>query len=139
MSKGFKGRRPPRTLSEFASAVDQQISEAAERGEFDDLPGKGRPLPDRDTSDPAWWAKQKLQAGGLQPVVPPALELRRDVELAFERLARMPSERVVREVFEALNERIRRTNATQLSGPLTGLIAFKMDKILDRWREARAS
>lgn len=133
----MKGRKPPRTLSEFATSVDQQVAEARDRGEFDDLPGSGRPLPHRDTSDPAWWAKQKLEAEGLQPALPPALQLRRDVELALERLPKMPSERLVREIFERLNERIRRTNATQLSGPSTGLIAYDLDRIVERWKTLR--
>jgi len=133
-----RGGKPPRDLSEFASSVDQQIREAQERGEFDHLSGEGRPLPDRDISDPNWWAKQKLEAEGLRPVLPPALELRRDVELALERLDRLPSEGLLREIFEALNERIRRTNATQMSGPSTGLIAFDLDRLTERWKKARA-
>ena len=135
----MKGRKPPRTLSEFATSVDQQIAEARDRGDFDNLPGSGSPLPDRDTADPAWWAKQKLEAEGLRPALPPALEVRRDVELALERLPKMPSERLVREIFDKLNARIRRTNATQMSGPSTGLIAFDLDRIVERWKKARAS
>jgi hypothetical protein len=133
----MRGRKPPRSLEEFASAVDQQIAEARDAGAFDDLPGQGRPLPDRDTSDPAWWAKQKLQAEGLRPALPPALELRRDVELALERLPKIPSERILREIFEGLNARIRRLNATQMSGPSTGLIAHDLDKMVARWKAAR--
>jgi hypothetical protein len=30
--------------SRFESALDRQIRAAEERGEFDDLPGKGKPL-----------------------------------------------------------------------------------------------
>lgn len=32
----------------FASAADEKIREAMRRGEFDDLPGKGKPLPPDD-------------------------------------------------------------------------------------------
>jgi Domain of unknown function (DUF1992) len=34
----------PRTPLQWESAVDKQIREAEERGEFDNLPGKGKPL-----------------------------------------------------------------------------------------------
>ena len=44
-------------LRHFESYADRQIREAIERGEFDDLPGAGRPLKDGDVYDPAWWAK----------------------------------------------------------------------------------
>ena len=47
------------------------------------------------------------------------------------------TERLVRESFGELNERIRRMNATQLSGPSSGLIAFDLDRLVARWRAAR--
>jgi hypothetical protein len=41
------------------SLVERQIREAIERGDFDGLPGSGRPIPDLDAGyDPAWWAKR---------------------------------------------------------------------------------
>jgi DnaJ family protein C protein 28 len=36
--------RKPKDLPNWESWIDQQIREAQERGEFDDLPGKGQPL-----------------------------------------------------------------------------------------------
>lgn len=46
----------------FESIVERQIAEAAERGEFEDLPGQGRPIPGLDRPyDPAWWAKRLVQ------------------------------------------------------------------------------
>ena len=42
-------RKPPGVS--FNSWIDRQIEEAAERGAFDDLPGAGKPLPDRGDQD----------------------------------------------------------------------------------------
>ena len=39
-------RKPPGMS--FTSWIDQQINEATERGLFDNLPGAGKPLPDRE-------------------------------------------------------------------------------------------
>ena len=36
--------RKPKDLPNWESWIDQQIREAQERGEFDDLPGRGQPL-----------------------------------------------------------------------------------------------
>jgi hypothetical protein len=36
---------PLKKLSQWESAIDQQIREAQERGDFDNLPGQGKPLP----------------------------------------------------------------------------------------------
>lgn len=54
--------------SRFESLVDQQIRLAQERGEFDTLPGAGKPLPGRgEPDDPHWWVKgwrQGVASGG---------------------------------------------------------------------------
>ena len=68
--------RKPRELS-FETWVDRQIREAAERGEFDDLPGTGKPIPDlHKPHDENWWIKQKLRSENLS-YLPPTLELRK--------------------------------------------------------------
>jgi hypothetical protein len=38
--------------------VDRLIREAMERSEFDDLPGRGKPIPGAGTTDdPMWWLR----------------------------------------------------------------------------------
>jgi hypothetical protein len=56
------------------SLVERQIREARERGDFDDLPGRGRPLDLSDT-DELWWVRRKLADEGL-PVYHPDARLR---------------------------------------------------------------
>ncbi|MFE3936217.1 DUF1992 domain-containing protein, partial [Streptomyces goshikiensis] len=66
------------------SWVDRQIREAAERGEFENLPGWGKPLASLDTPyDEMWWVKDKLHREGFA-VLPPALALRKEAEDALE-------------------------------------------------------
>ena len=68
--------------------VERQIQEAMARGEFDGLPGSGRPIPDLDAGyDPAWWAKRWLEQSRLDQAV---FEVRRtiDRELPFLRVER---------------------------------------------------
>ncbi len=44
------------------SLVERQIREAMERGEFDRLPGAGKPIEGLDAPyDPTWWAKEWLR------------------------------------------------------------------------------
>jgi len=39
--------------------ADNRIRQAMEEGQFDDLPGLGKPIPDIDEPyDPLWWVKQ---------------------------------------------------------------------------------
>jgi len=57
-------RKPPGVS--FESWIDRQIREAMERGEFDNLPGAGKPIPDLDkATDELWWIRQKMRSEGL--------------------------------------------------------------------------
>ena len=52
----------------WQSHIDQAIAEAAERGAFDDLPGKGKPLTfDTDVDDDMWLANHMLKGQGFRP------------------------------------------------------------------------
>ena len=44
--------------------ADRIVREAIERGEFDNLPGKGKPLHLKRVGDPDWWIKDKLSCAG---------------------------------------------------------------------------
>jgi hypothetical protein len=42
--------------------VERRIREAIDRGEFDDLPGAGEPLPDLGLDDdPGWWVRRWVE------------------------------------------------------------------------------
>ena len=44
------------------SFIDRQIREAMERGEFDDLPGAGKPIPGAGRPyEPNWWVRSFLE------------------------------------------------------------------------------
>lgn len=50
----------------FESVVERRIREAMERGEFDDLPGTGEPLPDAGRPyDELWWVKKWVKRNDL--------------------------------------------------------------------------
>src|SRR5690606_5557337 len=58
--------------------VDLQVRQAMERGEFDDLPGAGKPIEDLGTEhDPDWWLKRLVEREKIS-VLPPALAIRKD-------------------------------------------------------------
>ena len=43
----------------FEAHVDRVIREATERGEFDDLPGEGKPIPGAGAKDDeGWWLRK---------------------------------------------------------------------------------
>jgi hypothetical protein len=123
----------------WESWVDKQIREAQESGEFDDLPGHGRPLPDIDRPrDELWWVRAKLRRENVS-VSPPAIALRREVDEALERIAAAATEADVRALVSAINDRIRYVNAHTISGPPTSTAVLDVDRILQKWRRRQSS
>ena len=83
----------------YETLVERQIRLAQERGDFDDLPGKGKPLPGLDgPDDENWWLKGYLRREGLstEPLLPTPLQLRREIERLPDTVAGLPDERAVR-------------------------------------------
>ncbi|HEY9565060.1 MAG TPA: DUF1992 domain-containing protein, partial [Nocardioides sp.] len=79
--KGKDGAAAARIRQQHLS-VDLQIQEAMARGDFDDLPGAGKPIKDLgEHHDPDWWLKKLVEREKIS-VLPPALALRKeDLEL----------------------------------------------------------
>lgn len=127
-------RKPPGVP--FEGFADAQIRKAREEGQFDDLPGKGKPLDTQDVYDPLWWGKQLVRREGIS-VLPPALEIRRTVERELERIDQLKSENQVRGTIAALNDKIRLVNRSNVSGPPTTQAILDVEKVVSGWREAR--
>ncbi len=126
-------------MDRYESSVDRQIREAQERGDFDNLPGAGRPIPGltgRDDAD--WWVKGLMEREGLKAPLPPALALRREIEQLPETLADVRDERVAQALVEALNDRILdlRRRPPERGVPLF-VRTVDVDEALVRWRAAR--
>ena len=65
---------PPRRLNSLEdrnAVVESALDKAIRRGDFDDLPGLGKPLTGlHGSSDPDWWIKQKMDTEGISGVRP---------------------------------------------------------------------
>jgi hypothetical protein len=82
---------------------------AQERGDFDNLPGQGKPLPGKGTHDDAlWWVRGYLRREGLpsHAMLPPSLQLAKEIELLPETVRALATEQAVREAAEQLNRRV---------------------------------
>jgi len=130
--------RKPAGMS-FTSWIDQQISEAAERGAFDDLPGAGKPLRKRSEAEDAQaWLREYLRREGVSPdvLLPEPLRLRRELERLAEAAPGLRSEQAVRDAAAELNERIMRWRRIPLGPPIFVPLADE-DDLVARWRAAR--
>ena len=122
--------------------VDRQIREAQERGEFDHLPGAGKPLGDLgDPNDADWWVRgyikrEKLDVSGALPT---PLALRKEASDFPESLADVRTEADVREILEDFNRRVKVDRLRPAVGNLPPLIArtVDVDEVVEQWRALR--
>lgn len=126
----------------FETHVDRLIREARERGEFDGLPGAGKPLHLGDPDDPDWWVKAKLRREGLDAsgALPTAIGLRKEAESFPASLADVPTEAAVREILEDFNRRVKLDRLRPAVGTLPPLIARTVDveAMVEEWKRLRA-
>ncbi len=144
------GERDDRTGRSAAAAriaqqstwVDAQVRQAMERGEFDDLPGYGKPIEDLGVEhDPDWWVKKLVERENIA-LLPPALALRKEDAELDGVLDRINVEADVRREVEDFNARIRRAMYTPPTGPSgPPLITRQRDVEAEvaAWRERRTA
>jgi hypothetical protein len=126
----------------YESPVERAIREAQERGEFDDLPGAGRPLRLEHTDDPMWWVRQLAEREQLDftGALPPAVALRKEAATFPDSLAELRTEESVRAVLEDYNRRVRHDRLRPPDPRMPQLVAptVDVDALVERWRALRA-
>ena len=128
-------------LSRYESVVDRQIRLAQERGEFDNLPGLGKPLPGRDDpDDELWWVKDYIRREGLptEALLPTPLRLAREIERLPETVRKLPSEQAVREAVRDLNRRIAE-HLRAPAGPHVPVRPVDPDTVVEHWARQRSA
>lgn len=121
----------------FESWIDRQIREATERGEFDNLPGAGKPVDLGDPNDELWWVKRKLRNEDLTNALPTSLQLRKEKDRIQQTLAEVRDAGLARELVEDLNRRIRDANVRQVEGIPIYTAQLDVEATLEQWRESR--
>ena len=84
----------------LSSLIDQIVENAEKRGEFDDLPGAGKPLPHLDDPQNAVLNRMMKEADAKSPVV----ILRRQILEASERLKSLSDEEARQREMARLSE-----------------------------------
>src|SRR6266404_7848623 len=121
-------RKPPGVTWE--SWTDGLIRAAQEKGEFDNLPGAGKPLPDLGGAyDSAWWLKKLIQRERIS-VLPDALAIRAKVDQELEKIWKLSREEDVRARVASLNAEIAEVNRGTISGPATSVPPLDAEAIV---------
>ena len=129
-------------IANQSSWVDQQLRIAMERGDFDDLPGYGKPIEDLGVEhDPDWWIKKLVERENIA-ILPPALALRKEDAELDGRLDRINVESEVRREVEDFNARVRKAIYTPPTGPSGPPVITRqrdVDAEVAAWRERRTA
>lgn len=136
---GLDPARQP-TAQDRAAYVETAIQQAIRRGEFDNLPGSGKPLEGLGAQhDPDWWIRRKIQTEQLSGLGPPALRLRVEHAEFDARVDAFSREQDVRDYVDDFNRRVIEARRQLLGGPPVVTPTHDADEEVDAWRARRAA
>ena len=121
-----------------AAWVDRVVDQAIARGEFDNLPLAGKPIPGIGARhDPDWWLKALIEREQISGVLPEAIQLRKD-DAALG--SGWPAARRVRvrEVLAEFNARIVAARRQLMGGPPVVTPLRDVEREVAAWRARHA-
>jgi hypothetical protein len=125
-------------MREAHSHVDEAIRQAVARGDFDDLPGTGKPLDLGDQHDPDWWLKKLVERERVA-VLPPSIQLRKDDAALDDLLDRQTTEEGARQVVAEFNGRVLAARYSTPVGPPLITMPRDVEQTVEQWRARRAA
>lgn len=127
------------SAEERARYVDVVVDQAMRRGEFDNLPLQGKPIPGlTGTHDPDWWVKGLIERENITGVLPSA-QLRKDDAELDDRLDLEVMEQRVREIVTDFNARVVDARRQLQGGPPVVTPTRDVEEEVRRWVERRAA
>jgi len=121
-----------------AQYVELSIQQAMRRGDFDNLPGTGKPIPNLgQIHDPDWWIREKIERENITGIGPPALTLRTEDANLDSRMDKAASETAVRELLTDFNARVIAARRQLQGGPPVVTAPRDVELDVERWRERR--
>jgi Domain of unknown function (DUF1992) len=129
--------RKPHDMT-FPTWIEKQISDAAKRGAFDDLPGAGKPLPPPEGDVAETWALNWARREGLstREMLPTPLKLRAESAQLADNVHLLKSEQDVRDAVADLNHRIVGWRRIPIGPPIFVRLVDEAD-LLSRWQAAQ--
>jgi len=112
--------------------AEERIREAIERGEFDDLPGKGKPLDLEDDSHLPPDLRMAYKILKNAACLPPELELRKEIRTTEELLAGIQDTQEKYKQMKKLNYLIMKLNMTRRVSMALEENQHYFEKVVDR-------
>lgn len=141
MSDDANDQQPPRrvnSLEDRNAIVESALDKAIRRGDFDDLPGLGKPLTGlHNSEDPDWWIKQKMDREDMSGVAPAAFQLRKENAVLEDTLDKFSREADVRAYLSGFNDRVREAVMDLREGPPVFTPPRNLDAEVAAWKTRR--
>lgn len=121
----------------FQKIVEQRINEAMKRGDFEDLPGSGKPLEFKDANIPEdlRLAYKILKNAGF---VPPEIEVKKQIQQTEELLAGMEDTEEKYRTMKKLNYLILKLNTLRQSPAHMEMPEMYEHKLMERFGKKQA-
>ena len=117
---------------------DQVIQEALDRGEFDDLPGRGKPIQIEDDSGVPEDLRLAYKVLKNADCLPPELQLKKEIRQMEELLENIPDEKEKYRQIKKINYKIMKLNLMGKKSPLLEEREIYYKKLVEKFGEAGA-
>jgi len=122
-------------LPGYEKIVEQRIKEAMERGEFENLPGKGRPIPLEDESHIPEDLRLAYKLLKNADCLPPELLEKKEILQMEDMLAMIPDEKERYKLIKKINFKIMKLNMMGRKSPLLEEKQIYYKKLVDKIAE----
>lgn len=112
--------------------AELKIKEALKKGEFDDLPGRGEPLPLEDDSHVPEDLRLAYKVLKNADCLPPEIELRKEIRQMEDMLESIPDEKKKYRQIKRINLKITQLNMMGHKSPLLEENQVYHSKIIDK-------
>ena len=112
--------------------VEKRIKEAQERGEFDNLPGRGQPIQMEDDSHIPEDLRLAYKILKNADCIPPELQLQKEIRQMEDMLEGIPDEKEKYRQIKKINYKIMQLNIMRKTSPLLEETELYYKKVLDK-------
>lgn len=121
----------------YQKLAERKIQEAAKKGEFDHLPGQGKPLDLEDDSKVPEDLRLAYKILKNADCVPPEIELRKEIRQMEDLLKNIPDDEEKYRQIKKINLKIMKLNMMGRNSPLLEEKQIYYEKVLDRMSEKK--
>lgn len=116
----------------FEKIIEERIRESIQRGDFDDLPGRGRPLDLEDDGHVPEDLRLAFKVLKNAECLPPELQLKKEIRQMEDMLAGIPDEREKYRQIRRINYKILKLNMMRRRSPLLEETELYYKRLVDK-------